>query len=67
VIISLLLLLEESVSLVDLEDKNIVRAHVLSDLVKWQVDQHTGDLWSLSWSNHIGDELVNSVTNLVLH
>lgn len=41
--------------------------HVVLDLVDWQFDQHTSDLWCLFISNELLDVLVDAATNLLLH
>lgn len=40
--------------------------HVLLDLVDWQLDEHTRDLWSLVVANEALDVLVDAATDLLL-
>lgn len=53
-------------SLLDLELQIVEVTHVGLDLVKWQLNEHTGDLWRLFVTNKRLNELVNGVSNLVL-
>jgi len=55
-----------NMSLLDLELKVVEVAHVGLDLVEWQLDQHTRDLWCLFVTDQLLDVLVNSMSNLVL-
>lgn len=52
--------------LLDLHLEVVEVHHVLLDLVDWQLDQHTGDLWSLVLTNEMLHVLVDAATNLLL-
>jgi len=53
-------------SLLDLHVQVVPVHHVLSDLVDWQLNEHTGDLWCLVVTNDHLDELVDAATDLGL-
>ena len=40
--------------------------HVGLDLLDWELDEHTGDLWGSLGSNHVSDEWEDSLSNLHL-
>jgi len=57
---------ENFISLIDTGlEKDPVLHHSL-DVLKWQVDQHTSDLWSLFWGKDLLDEFEEDGTGLVL-
>ena len=53
-------------SLLNLEFEVVEVTHVSLDLVNWQFNEHTGDLWRLFVTDKLLDELVDGMTNLVL-
>merc|ERR1711871_1136296 len=52
--------------LLDLHVQVVPVHHVLSDLVNWQLNEHTGDLWCLVVTNDHLDVLVDATTDLSL-
>ena len=52
--------------LLDLHVEVVPVHHVLSDLVDWQLDEHTSDLWSLVVTNDHLNILVDAATDLSL-
>lgn len=53
-------------SLLNLEFEVVEVTHVCLDLVNWQFNKHTGDLWRLFVTNKCLNELVDGMTDLVL-
>lgn len=60
------LLIDESVGLLDLECEGLPGSEELSDLLDWQLNKHTSDLWSLLSSNDQLHVVENEVTDLLL-
>ena len=68
-ILSLLLLLrlgDEVISFLDFHNEIVVREHVLLDLLNWELDKHTSDLWHSLVSYEVLDEWEDSLTNSLL-
>ena len=62
----LFLLHEQVVGLLNLQSEGFERGHVLSDLLNWELDQHTGDLWCLLWSDDHVNVVEDQMSNLIL-
>jgi len=62
----LLSLINQLSGFFDLGTKSIKRRHDLLDLVNWQLNKHTSDLWSSLWRYQHVYELKDGLTNLVL-
>lgn len=60
------LLIDEGVGLLNLEGKSLPGGEELLDLLHWQLDEHTSDLWSLLGSNDQLHIVEDEVTNLLL-
>jgi len=63
---SLLVLIDKVVGLLDFAYKSFVVLHVLSDLVDWEFDEHTGDLWSSLITNEGLDISIDDLSDLLL-
>lgn len=61
----LLALLNKRRSFLDLGVESIEALHVLPDLLDWEFDKHTCDLWSSLRLDQHGDEFEDGLTNLV--
>ena len=59
-------LIDEVVGFLDLGAEDIVLHEILLDLVDWELDEHTGDLWSSVWCDELLDEWEDHLTDLFL-
>ena len=59
-------LVDEIGGFLDLAVEVVEVRHVSLDLVDWQLDEHTGDLWSSLVSNHRSDEWEDGLSNFLL-
>jgi len=59
-------LVDEIGGLLNLAVEVVEVGHVGLDLVDWELDEHTGDLWSSLVSNHGSDEWEDSLSDLLL-
>ena len=62
----LLRLRDEVIGFLDLHDKVVVGEHVLLDLLDWELDEHTGDLWRSFVSDEVLDEWEDGFTDSLL-
>jgi hypothetical protein len=62
-LLGLLRLVDQVISLLNLAAQVLVRAHVLLDLLDWQFDEHTSDLWNSIVTNEVLDEWEDGFTN----
>jgi hypothetical protein len=59
-------LVDEIGGLLDFAVEVVEVGHVGLDLLDWQLDEHTGDLWGSLVSNHRSDEWEDSLSDLLL-
>jgi len=59
----LLRLVDEVISFLDFAAEVLIRAHVLLDLLNWELDKHTGDLWNSIVADELLDEWEDGFTN----
>ena len=62
----LLRLRDEIIGLFDLNDKVVIGEHILLDLLDWELDEHTGDLWHSFVSDEVLDEWEDGFTDSLL-
>lgn len=62
----LLRLRDEVIGFLHLHDKVVVGEHVLLDLLDWELDEHTGDLWHSFVSDEVLDEWEDGFTDSLL-
>lgn len=54
------------VCLLDLHLESLEGLHVFPDLLDWELDKHTSDLWSFLWSDDHVNVVEDQVTDLIL-
>jgi len=59
-------LIDEAVCLLDLGAENLVLHEISFDLVDWELDEHTSDLWSSGLWDKLLDEWEDHLTDLFL-
>jgi len=64
--LGLLRLGDEVIGFSDLHHEVVVREHVLLDLLNWELDQHTGDLWHSLVSDEVLDEWEDGFSDSLL-
>ena len=57
---------DEVIGFSDLHHEVVVREHVLLDLLNWELDQHTGDLWHSLVSDEVLDEWEDGFSDSLL-
>jgi hypothetical protein len=58
--------IQEGIGFENSVSKGLEGLHVLLNLLNWELDKHTSDLWSLGLTDQHFNEFVDQVTNLVL-